>query len=456
MNQAVVPGSFRDPSGFLFTRDGVLYRQVNEVHKDDFDRLMSSGLCRSLVDAGRLLPHETVHVDPADPSRAYLVIRPERIPFVSYPYEWCFSQLKHAALLTLDIQETAMAHDMSLRDASAFNVQFHEGRPVLIDTLSFERLREGEPWGAYGQFCRHFLAPLALMAYRDVRLGRLFRLHIDGVPLDLADALLPRRLRLRPSLYLHLHVHARMGTKGGSGRRPERHFTRRAFEGLVGSLRKAVQRLFWEPESSTWRDYYAEADHYSETAMRHKRELVDMFVRKVSPGTVWDLGGNVGEFARIAADHGARTICCDVDPSCVELNYRRVAEGGERLLLPLLCDLANPSPALGWAHSEREALVDRGPADLIMALALVHHLAIGNNVPFSYLSEFFARIARWLLIEFVPKRDPRVQQLLAFRDDIFDGYTREYFESTFSEHFKIEDRETLSDSDRTVYLMRHR
>jgi len=193
---SVLSSSFRDPSGFLFTREGVLYRQVDRRHAEHYDLLMSSGLYEALVSEGSLVPHEEVDEAPAGPG-AHRVIRPERIPFVSYPYEWCFSQLRDAALVTLEIQRRAMSFGMSLRDATAFNVQFRAGRPIFIDTLSFERLPEGRPWIAYRQFCQHFLAPLALARYRDVRLLQLTRDHLDGVPLDLAAELLPGRARLR-------------------------------------------------------------------------------------------------------------------------------------------------------------------------------------------------------------------------------------------------------------------
>ena len=204
----VLRSSFRDPGGFLFRREGSLYRQVNRACAEDFQLLESSGLAASLREAGLLIPHVEADVEPPRPDIAFRVIRPEPVPFISYPYEWSFSQLKDAALTTLRIQKIALRHGMILKDASAYNIQFHRGRPVLIDTLSFTRYEEGQPWVAYRQFCQHFLAPLALMAYRDVRLSALLRTEIDGVPLDLAAGLLPWRTRLKPGLLMHLHVHA--------------------------------------------------------------------------------------------------------------------------------------------------------------------------------------------------------------------------------------------------------
>ena len=200
--------SFRDPSGFLFTRQGVLYRQVNQLYRENYDRLMTSGLAEKLIRGGWLIPHTEVDAPPADASLAYKVIRPELLDFISYPYEWSFSQLQDAALNTLAIQKMALESGMALKDASAYNMQFHHGRAVLIDTLSFEVYREGEPWVAYRQFCQHFLAPLALMAYTDVRLSQLLRVYIDGIPLDLAARLLPGKTRWDLGLATHIHLHA--------------------------------------------------------------------------------------------------------------------------------------------------------------------------------------------------------------------------------------------------------
>jgi len=461
VTQAAVPGSFRDPSGFLFTRDGTLYRQVNQIHAEQYDLLLSSGLYHALVGRGLLIPHREADPKLAASAEAYRVLEPERVGFVSYPYEWSFGQLKDAAKATLQIQGVALEHGMSLRDASAYNIQFHRGHPVLIDTLSFEKLREGMPWVAYRQFCQHFLAPLALMSRRDVRLGQLLRAHLDGIPLDLATRLLPWGSRLRPSLLLHLALHARSQRRHAStaveASKRRRPFTLRAFRGLIDSLEGAVGRLSWAPERTAWSDYYAESESYSPRSMAHKRELVGAFLDEARPRTVWDLGGNVGLFSRLASSRGIATVTIDADPSPVEANYRQVVADGDERLLPLWVDLTNPSPAIGWENRERPSLLERGPADLAMALALVHHLAIANNVPLDRVASFLRRVAaRWLVVEFVPKSDPKVRELLASRQDVFGGYSQEAFELAFAERFEIRRREAIEGSARTLYLMQAR
>jgi hypothetical protein len=460
MSPTVVPASFRDPAGFVWTDGGAIYRHVGSEHREHFDAFISSGLYDELVSDGMLVPHEeTTAVESPRPG-AYKILKPEVVDFISYPYEWSFSQLKDAALLTLDIQKRSMERGMSLRDATAYNVQFHRGRPVLIDTLSFEVAPSGRPWIAYRQFCQHFLAPLALMAYLDVRFGSLSRTYIDGVPLDLAAHLLPRRTRYNTGLLSNIHAQARVERRhqraGAAPKMKQREMSEQALKGIVWNLERTVRKLEWSLPKTAWRDYYEEAGHYSEAATEHKKDLVARFLDEAGGRSVWDLGGNVGVFSRVAAGKGRSVVCFDIDPGCVEMNYRKVKQDAETGVLPLLSDLRNPVPALGWANRERAAFAERGPADVAMALALIHHLAIGNNVPLDMVAEFFSELGNRLIIEFVPKSDPMVQTLLANREDIFPDYDRAGFERAFGARFEIERSEGVKDTDRVMYLLRRK
>jgi hypothetical protein len=452
-----VDGSFRDPSGFLFWKDGTLYRQINTGYREHYDLLTASGLAAELQAQGMLVGHEECSLDLAPGAGAYRVIRPVPVPFISYPYEWCFSQLKDAALLTLAIQEKAMARGMSLKDASAYNVQFFHGRPMLIDTLSFEKYPEGRPWVAYRQFCQHFLAPLALMACRDVRLNQLSRLHLDGVPLDLASALLPGRTRFRFSLLAHIHLHARsqkhFADKPVAGR--HRPMSRFSLLALVNSLASAVGKLRWQPRATEWADYYGQTN-YSGPALACKEKLLGDILRVLQPRLVWDIGANTGVFSRLASRAGIPTIALDSDPAAVEKNYRQCRRDHEKYLLPLLGDITSPSPGGGWENRERLSLLQRGPADTVLALALVHHLAIANNLPLARIAGFFSRFCTTLVIEFIPKSDSQVQRLLASREDVFPGYHVAGFEGEFLRFFTIERREAICGTERILYVMRSR
>jgi hypothetical protein len=451
-----VAGSFRDPSGFLFRRDGRLYRQVNACYREHYDLLMASGLYDALRGADLLIPHTEAEAAPAEPDTAYKVLAPEVVPFISYPYEWCFSQLKDAALATLRIQKLALEHDLVLKDASAYNLQFHRGKPVLIDTLSFEAYHQGRPWIAYRQFCQHFLAPLALMAHVDVRLGQLLRIHLDGVPLDLASGLLPWRTRLSPGLGIHLHLHAKSQARhAGKAAAPVGRVSRMALLGLTDSLESTVRKLTWSPQGTEWADYYADTS-YSEAGRAEKQRIVTEFVGRANPLTAWDLGANTGVFSRIAAARGTQTVAFDLDPAAVERSYLESRAAGEEYLLPLVLDLSNPSPGIGWCNRERASLLERGPVDLALALALVHHLAISNHLPFPAVADFLADLCTHLIIEFVPKDDPQVQRLLATREDIFTDYARAAFEAAFVARFTTLASAPIPDATRVLYLMQKR
>lgn len=456
-NETRIEGSFRDPSGFVFRHEGILYRQVNRSYTEAYDQLLDSGLYAELVKAGLLIPHEEVSHGFAHIADAYKIIRPEPISFISYPYEWSFSQLKDAALALLNIQRRALRRGMVLKDASAYNMQMQRGKPILIDTLSFDRYEAGQPWVAYRQFCQHFLAPLALMAYQDVRLGQLLRVHLDGIPLDLAAKLLPWRTRTALHLLLHIHLHAgsqKRHTQGGpSPGKPAGSFSLQAFQGLIDGLASAVEKLDWRSATTEWTTYYQDLHTYTAAAAEHKQQVVAQYIERVQPATVWDLGANTGLYSRLASDRGIDTIAFDLDPGSVEANYRMVRERRETHLLPLVVDLTNPSPGLGWAHTERMSLLARGPADMVLAQALIHHLAIGNNLPFAQIAQFLSQSCQHLAIEFVPKTDSQVQQLLRSRQDIFVDYTEPAFEVAFSQYFTVVDCVELRESQRRLYLM---
>lgn len=450
--------SFRDPSGFLFSREGVLYRQVNRIYQEQYDQLMGSKLYSKLVYAGLLIPHAEVDIEPEEPDLAYRVIKPEALQFISYPYEWSFSQLKDAALATMAIQKLALDSGMVLKDSSAYNIQFHHGKPVLIDTLSFEIYHEGDPWVAYRQFCQHFLAPLALMSYTDVRLSQLLRVYIDGVPLDLAARLLPMRTRYGLGLATHIHLHAaaqkRFADRAVGKTQTRRKMSKLSFMGLMDSLESTTHKLSWKPAGTEWGDYYAaSASHYSEAAFEHKKQIVSQYLDRIQPHITWDLGANTGEFSRLAAGMGSLTIAYDIDPAAVEQNYLKSSKENDSRMLPLVMDFTNPTPSLGWHNRERHSLLERAPADALLALALIHHLAISNNVPLPFLADYFHDLGHWLIIEWVPKEDSQVQKLLASREDIFSEYLREGFEAAFKEYFDIRDSVAIQGSPRVLYLM---
>jgi ribosomal protein L11 methylase PrmA len=285
----------------------------------------------------------------------------------------------------------------------------------------------------------------------------LLRVYIDGVPLDLASSLLPAKTKFNFGLLTHIHIHA-----GAQKRYSDKAvkplvngMSKQAMIGLLESLENTIKKLAWKPAGTEWGDYY-ENTNYTDSAFEHKKQLVHEWTLEKMPALVWDLGGNTGIFSREAASSGAFTVSFDIDPAAVEQNYRNGKAKKELNLLPLVLDLTNPSPSLGWNNNERDSFGARGPADMALALAVIHHLAISNNVPLPQLADFFTSICRWLVIEFVPKSDSQVQKLLASREDIFPTYTRKGFETAFSSRFIIRKTESVRDSERTLYLMEAR
>ena len=453
--------SFRDPSGFLFWRDGTIYRWIDESYGAAFRHAQASGLYAKAVEAGLLLPFEVCdgmhHPAPGEAAREPLaVLKPVQLKLLTYPYEWSFGQLQDAAIATLDLHLLALDHGMLLKDASAFNIQFVDGAPRLIDHLSFDRLEDHAAWPAYGQFCRHFLSPLLLMSYVDLSMGRLLQIHLDGIPLDLASRLLPRRTSFSPGMQIHLHLHARVSRKYAAKRTrvldSRRALSADRHRAIATSLKSLVKSLKPKDQITEWGDYYSDTN-YTSDAFVTKKDIIVEFVKRTRPQTLWDLGGNNGEMSRAVRDLVDQILCVDIDPRAVDLNYRECRKAGITNIVPAIADLTNPTPALGLFNKERLSLFGRRPPDLLMALALIHHLAITNNVPLPYIAEIFGRQARTLIIEFVPKSDSQVQRLLANRQDIFPHYDEANFKQAFSEHFDIVDERPIPETDRVLYLM---
>ncbi len=442
----VLSSSFKDPSGFVFKQDNQIFRQVNTSYQENYDFLFKSGIYNELTKGNLLVSHEEITSSKTPPG-AYKILKPRPIPFISYPYEWSFSQLKDAALLTLHIQKTALKFGMSLKDATNFNVQFLLGRPILIDTLSFEKYQVGTPWIAYKQFCEQFLAPLALAAEKDISLIKLLQIFPGGIPLEITSKLLPLKSKLKPGLLIHLLLHAKSQKKYAASALPQKTspFSLTSMLGLLDSLESVVNSLSWPISQTVWSTY--------ETNLP-KQKIVADYLKFVHPKTLWDLGANTGTFSRLAASQGIFTVSVDNDPAVVEINYQQVKKGQEKNILPLWIDLVNPTPGLGWANVERDSLLSRPHPDCLLVLALIHHLAISNNLPLPILASFFARLAPSLIIEFVPKEDPQTKRLLQSREDIFPNYTIQNFEKEFSRFFQILKKSSISKSDRTIYLMK--
>lgn len=448
------PASFRDPSGSLFFENNQLFRKVNFVYKDNYDYLNKCGLYKNLVRNNLLVSHK--EVKQKKEKDVYKIIKPELIPFISYPYEWCFTQLKDAAILTLKIARESLRYGMILKDASAFNVQFFQGKPIFIDTLSFEKYKEGEPWAAYQQFCRHFLAPLLLASYKDYRLMQFSKIFIDGIPLDLTSRLLPKSSFLNFSVIssIHLHAKAEKLLENKFIKRKNAFLSKNSLLAILGSLESLILGLKIKVKESEWQNYYKESN-YTARSLRAKKRIVKSFIKEIPPvNTLWDLGANTGYFSKDITAKDVTIINFDNDFLAIEKNYEDVKQRKLKNILPLVMDLVNPSSGLGWMSEERDSLINRGPCDVALALALVHHLVISNNLPFNLMSKFFNKICKFLVIEFVPKDDSQVRRMLLNRKDVFYDYNKENFERALSKDFKFLNKVNIKGSDRILYFMK--
>lgn len=450
------PSSFKDPAGFIFIAEGIYYRQVNQAGSKDYSLLMSSGLYEKLISKNRLIRHTEIDTIKSDASQWFKTLQPEQLPLISYPYEWSFDQLKDAALLTLTIQKEALNYGMILKDATPFNIQWLNSKAIYIDTLSFEKHKEGEPWVAYKQFCECFLAPLLLMHYRGNELNKLLVSFPNGIPLPIVSSLLPFKTRFHLNLYLHIHLQAKMQKKGADDKQQnKRHLSTTQLINIIESLRHLIKKLSASCAKTTWNNYYDETI-LSNDYLMHKQELVKSFLTPLTFNSLTDLGANKGEFSLQFKDTASKIVAADFDASCINELYLHIKSQKLNNIFPLVIDLANPSPAIGWANKERNSFWDRINTEVILALALVHHLAISFNISFAMMAERFSQKTKYLLIEFVPKGDPKVQQLLSHRKDVFENYDQTTFENSFLVYFEILNKETIQTTNRILYLMKRK
>ena len=447
------PSSFRDPSGFIFEKEGTIYRQVNVLFREHFDYFINSGCYTHLVTNGLLIPHEAINQNLTGEAAWYITLKPERIPFISYPYEWSFDMLKDAALLTLRLVKEALHFGMILKDATPYNIQWYEGRFLFIDTLSFEKYEE-VPWIAYRQFCENFLGPLLLMHYTKTPLHQLQMAWPDGIPLVVIKSLLPKRSKFSFHTFLHIHLHQKIVAKGTSHYRNTQKFPRQKLVNLISSLELLVNKLTLNAKQSSWSAYYDDAS-LRNNYLEEKKNIVNRWLNRLEAlNTAADLGSNKGEFSGMLSARGIHTIATDYDPSCINDLYKSIKVSGEEKIQPLIVDLANPTPATGFNNTERNSFYNRLDTDLVLALALIHHLCITKNIPLEKIAGMFHQISRHLIIEFVPKEDAKIKIMLQQKKDIYSNYSEESFVASFSEFFSIEEKQTIPGSQRTLYLMK--
>lgn len=459
-----VSGSFRDPSGRVYSYGGRIIRGVDSATASDFARLQASTFFRKAIDKGRIVPTKLLDAD--DPAAARVLadgwsaaLEHEKLPMISYPYEWSFSMLKDAALLQLDLLLAAFEEGWTLKDATPYNVQFIGSRPIFIDTPSFVPRSSGEPWSGYRQFCMLNLYPLMLQIHKKIPFQGLLRANLDGISPIEARRYLGGRSKLVPSVFLHAGFPAMMEQrveKQQQGVGPAKKTAGaptqadRSIHNLIDSMRRLVSKLDVKPASSIWSDY-VHTHSYDDSDISKKREFVGQIAESLSPKLVWDLGSNTGEFSEICAKFADFVVAVDGDHEAIDALYRRLKRSAATDILPLIMNLANMSPNQGWAGEERLSFDRRGRPDLIVALALIHHIALSANVPIPLFLDWLAGVTSNLVIEFVDRDDDMTKALLANKKETYPLYNKEAFVAELQKRFEIRSSVKLKNGQREVF-----
>jgi hypothetical protein len=458
-------GSFRDRDSRVFYRSGGVYRGLSAQGLSEWERLSSAAFFPRLIEQGKVVETELIErsecPDPALAETWEAVLKHRVIPFVSYPYEWSFGMLKDAALLQLELLAAALEEDMVLKDATPYNVQWDGARPVFIDIPSFIDLKPGEPWPGYRQFCELFLYPLFLQAYKNAPFHPWLRGSIDGISAEHCRGLMSFRDLWRSGVFMHVSLQAALQAKfAGTEKDVKKElkasgFHKELIQINVRKLTKLVSKLEWKQGQSTWSDYVS-TNTYDEANRKRKADFVRKAVEDRPRDLVWDLGCNTGEYSRIASESAGYVVSMDADHLAVERMYQALKAEGNKKILPLTVNLADPSPNIGWRGGERKELRSRGAPDLTLALALIHHIVIGANIPLREFIDSLAALGSDLVIEFVSKEDSMTKALLRNKEDKYTDYDQSVLEESLEAAFEIVSKETLGGETRTLYYARRR
>ena len=460
-------GSFRDPSGRVYHLDGLgahrVVRGLSATAASTTERLLSESFIQSLIANGdivktTLLPHD-------DPVASRIVgmgwaaaVEHEPLEFLTWPYEWPFSMLKDAALLQLRLLDTAVRNGWILKDATPFNIQWEQAHPVFIDTPSFVPWSVGEYWQGYRQFCSTFLTPLLITAHLRIPFQPLLRSRLDGIPPEEAAQYFSGLKRFKRGVLSHVWFPAKAERRmRGRGRaeklaRSGRRQPKTMLLALLDSLLRLVNGLSYAPVSSNW-SRYSETHSYGDADFEMKKRFVDSHTSVLRPRLLWDLGGNTGTFSRIAARHSGTVVSVDGDQDAADILYHRTLKGGERNIIPLVMDLANLSPGQGWAGRERAAFDRRRSPDMILCLALLHHMRVSANIPLSLFIEWLRGLDATVIVEFVGRDDEMFRKLISAKSEDYPDYTEGNFRLEIAKHFTVRDRLQLKDGNRELLLL---
>ena len=457
--------SYKDTAARVFQKDGLYYRYVFKEYQAEYDHLMQSGLYATLRAKGLIIAHEEIENDSAI---AYKLLYPTQIAFQSYPFEWSYTQWRNVIIAYLQINQIALAHGMILKDATPYNFYISKGNAVLLDTTSFSFFTAGQPWLAYRQFCSELLSPIALMHYNGQRWSRITRTQLRGLPLNFVSKQLPLKSWLNSTTLLHIHLHAKYANAQGDMAAAKKQqatktnnvgkgFTTEKLQSLMGMLLCSVEK--WKTPYSFekhWSTYYEQAIA-SEKYLADKEQTIKGWLEKLQPNSILDMGANTGKFSFIAAPYTKRVIALESDDICVDMMEAQIKKEKLAHVTALMQDLAETTPNLGVDEKEIVSIFTRAKSELVMALALEHHLHISNQISFTQIAEMFSLFStRYLITEFVPATDSKVQLLVKDRNKDLSAYTLEAFQAALNKYFTIIGQTGLVGSERKLILLEKR
>lgn len=449
--------SYKDLSARVILINNIYYRYIFNNYSTEFDHLMNSGLYDELVKNGLLISHQEITEKHYLPE-VYKVLLPEQIPFQSYPFEWSYRQWRKAVLAYLSINQIALKYGMILKDATPFNFYLNAGKAVLFDTSSFIFFRENDKWLAYKQFCESFLSPLSLMYYNGATWSKITLSHLHGLPLNFVSKQLPIKSWFNLTILLHIHFHARYSQQFAKDNPVEVKTKGFTFE-KIGSMISLIKRTvyLWDKPhiyNFNWASYY-ETDIESNAYIKSKEKVLKNWLEVIKPASVLDLGANTGKFSFMASSYSEKVISLESDENCVDLIDIQITKKNNKSIFPLIGDLSVPSPPLGLLNKEYLSIFKRANSELVLSLALIHHLFFTKDMSFKFIVELFSNLTTmYLIVEFIPKEDRKVKGLIRGKPFKSDQYSFEAFQSKLLDHFELIESKVLESSTRTLLLFK--
>ncbi len=449
--------SYRDTVARIVEKNNIFQRYIFYTYKQEYDHLMNSGLYSELVKKGLLIDHKEIKSDIED-NNIYKLILPKQIAFQSYPFEWTFSQWKNTIIAFLKINKIALKYGMILKDASPYNYYLIGDKAIMFDTTSFEFYPKNGFWRAYNQFCKEMLSPLALIYYKGQEWSKLSLSNFRGIEINFASLNLPVKSWFNISILLNIHLHSKYTSKKKrltNQQSKNNLLNAHKLEILLDIIQKNAEKMHpqrqWE---SDWSEYYEE-DIESLEYLREKELTINNWLKKIKPNSVLDLGANTGRFSFIASQYTNKVIALDYDPKCIEYITKKVSDLNVNNIFTLVGNIAEPSPTLGYFNSETISMNKRLKSQLVLCLALFHHLIITNKLSFKqtfYMLNEYCN--EYLIIEYVPKDDKKFLMISEFSKIYLKIYTLSNFKTELMSYFNILEEKPLNDSGRILFLLK--